>query len=292
VPSPFPGPIESAILAELAPTFTEHKRGPLRHLEGGSGSPLVFIHGRGSASTTWFPLLPTFARKHHVFAVDLPGFGSSESIHFNGGDFEAGLSYFVDPVEEWLTALGLDAIDIVGHSLGGLVATEIALRRRVNVKRLVLIAAMGLGPQLSYPARAFFRLGPERLARTLGPAVFPRVMGSAPNATEGPRLAALTHELHSIPGGRPNAATAFNALFPALGPVSHRQHRLGEIDAPTLLVWGDRDPVFPSPIAIAAATALPRAQLCVEPVGHSPHIEMPARVLPTIASFLDSSATR
>src|SRR5438034_625538 len=102
-PSPPIGPVEASILGELSPTFSvrfpESAAGPLRVLEGGVGPPLVLIHGRGGAATTWFSWLPSLARRFHVLAVDLPGFGSSSAPPFTGGDFEAGVDFFTAPIE-------------------------------------------------------------------------------------------------------------------------------------------------------------------------------------------------
>lgn len=287
-----PGPVEAAVLAELAPTFrvrhVETPSGALRVLEGGEGPPLVLLHGRGGAATSWFPLLPGLARKRRVLAVDLPGFGASRRDRFSGGGVEAAVAFFVDPIEAWLAAEGLPAPALMGHSLGGLVALELALRGRVTPRALALIAPMGVGPEMTYASRLFFRSGPERLARALGRQLFSRVIGApaSPDAPHSARLAELTHELHAVPGGRPDATAAFDTLVPLLGPVPHRRARLGAIDAPTLVLWGDHDEVFPAPLAIAAAAALPRGELRIEPLGHSLHLEAPSRVLPVLETFL------
>jgi pimeloyl-ACP methyl ester carboxylesterase len=232
--------------------------------------------------------LPELGRRRHVLAVDLPGFGHASAMPFlyDASGFEAALRFFVDPIEALLLDLGLSGAALAGHSLGGLVAIELALRRRVRPPKLVLIGAMGVGPAMSYPSRAYFRAGPERLARSFGRALFER-LHPAPASETGRRVAALYHELCAIPGGRDDAAAAFNALFPAIGPAHHRLDRLGEIDAEALVLWGERDEVFPSPAAIAAAAELRRAELRILPLGHSPHLEDPARALPEILAFLD-----
>jgi pimeloyl-ACP methyl ester carboxylesterase len=285
------GPVERSILDELAPTFRERFVAPgpgpggLRVLEGGSGPPLVLLHGRGSASTMWLPLLLHLARTHRVLAVDLPGFGSSHGQRFAGGGFEAGLAFFVEPVEAWLDGEGIVAPVIAGHSLGGFVALEIALRRRVVPSGLVLIASMGAGAQMDHAARLFFRAGPERVARLLGPRAFGRLVSSS--GPDAARLAALGYELYVAPG-RAEAAAAFDALVPLAGPVPHRRERLGEIEAPALVLWGERDEVFPAPLAIAAASALRRSALHVTPAGHAPHLEDPAGTLAMLEGFLAS----
>ena len=278
---PSPGPAEAALLAELAPTYrvrpVETRAGALRVLEGGEGPPLVLLHGRGSAATSWAPLLPALARSRRVLAVDLPGFGASRGHPFTGDDAERALAFFVDPLEAWLVSEGLAAPVIMGHSLGGLCTIELALRGRVTPRALILVAPMGVGPEMTWAARLFFQAGPERAARLLGPRLFGAVMGAR---------SALSHELHAVPGGRPDAARAFDVLAPLVGPVFHRRDRLASIAAPTLIIGGERDQVFPAPLALAAAALLPDAELHMEATGHSPQDEAPARVLLAIEGFL------
>jgi pimeloyl-ACP methyl ester carboxylesterase len=284
-----PGPVETALLADLAPTFAarrvETPFGSLRVLEGGHGPALILIHGRGNAATTWFPMLPALARSHRVFAVDLPGFGQSQARSFRGGGFEAGLAFFTDAIEHWIVAESLQDSAIAGHSLGGLVAVELARRGHAAPRKLILIGGMGLGSAMTHASRVFFRLGPERLARRLGRAAFER-LNAPPSTPDGPRLGALGFELYSVRRGRPNASAAFDSMCPLFGPVPHRAHSLAKISAKTLVLWGDHDEVFPSPIAIAAAAALPNATLRIEPFGHSPHLEAPERVASIINEFL------
>jgi len=287
-----PGPVETEILAELSPTFTVRRRPAgnltLRYLEGGHGNPICLLHGRGHAATMWLPYLAELARHHHVIAVDLPGFGHSSSSPFDDGDAEKALRFFVEPIETLLGTLGLARAALIGHSLGALVAVELALRGAIAPDKLVLIDGMGLGPTMTTASRAFFRAGPERLARLLGARLFNRI-SPFPETPLGQRLAALEHELCTIPGGRPAPTAAFNALFSMRGPVFHRRERLREISAPTQLVWGEKDAAFPAPVAIAAAAAIPGARLRMEPLGHSPHLEAPERVLPLLRDFLSSS---
>lgn len=286
---PAPGPIEAAILADLAPAFTVRHAplasGSLRVLEGGSGPPLVLLHGRGSACTSWFPLLRALARNRRVIALDLPGFGGSSAPPFTGAGFEAGAAYFTDPVEAFLLAEKLEGAAVFGHSLGGLVTVELALRKRVPLSKIALIGAMGVGAAMTSRSRLFFALDPERLARRVGRALFTALVPPGPT-THGPRLAALFRELSAIRGGRPQASAAFRALYPGVGPVPNRLDRLREITLPALVLWGDRDEVFPSPVAIAASAALPQGDLRIEDLGHSPHLEAPDRALPILSSFL------
>ena len=280
------GPVERSIVDALAPVFRERfvaaAGGSLRILEGGEGPPLVLLHGRGGSATAWFPLLPALARAHRVLAVDLPGFGASSGFRFSGG-VDAARAFFAEPIAAWLAAEGIAGPVLVGHSLGGLVALELALGG-VQPAAIVLIGSMGVGPEMTSPARLFFRAGPERLARALGLGVLARLLPFP--GPEAARIGALAGELLTVPGGRPDGAAAFDALVPLVGPLPHLGGRLHEVAAPALVLWGDRDEVFPAPLAIAASAALPRSVLRIEPGGHAPHVEAPAKALAILEDFL------
>lgn len=294
-----PGPVETEVLAELSPTFTAHRRlaaqVTLRTLDGGlekpGEPPLVLLHGRGHAAPMWLPLLPGLARERRVIAVDLPGFGHSSAEPWLGAgrskeSAEEAVRFFVDPIEMLLSSLGIEEPILIGHSLGGLISTEIALRGTLRPRGLVLIGGMGLGPAMTYPSRAFFRAGPERVARLVGPSITARI-SSYPRTPLGRRLAALEYELYSVRGGRPSPAAAFNALFPAVGPAFHRLAHLPEIACPALLLWGDRDVVFPPSVAEDAARVMRRAELRIEKnLGHAPHHEAPDRILAVLLDFI------
>jgi len=283
-----PGPVESAILAELEGVVTAHRRplppAMLRTLEGGAGEPVLLLHGRAGASPSFFPFFTPLVRTHRVIAVDLPGLGHSSSPPFQSDEPEAALRFFVDPIVALVRELGLEGASIVGHSLGGLVALELALRGYVKPKRLGLIAPLGVSPSMSAVGRAFYRFGPERLANVLGAKLFSWMIASGGVAE---RFAALEAELSSVLGGKSAPLRATRALVPARGPVFSRSSELQRIEAETLLVWGERDPVLPAPSAIAAGASVPQAELWMVPgLGHAPHLEDAALVVPRIVSFL------
>jgi pimeloyl-ACP methyl ester carboxylesterase len=287
-----PGPVEARVLASLADAFAVRPRVgagvALRTVESRrapvEGQPtVVLLHGRGHAATIWARWLRALEARGRVVAIDLPGFGHSGAGKVGAGA-EPGLDFFVAPVEAIARTEG--PIVLVGHSLGALVALEIALRGRCDVRGLVLIGAMGLSPIILPGARAYLRFGPERLSRLAA-----RVGRAAPRLGAGSaideELAALRTELSLSRGGRPAASRAFDAMVPLLGPVFHRRERLGELAVRTLLVWGSDDEAFPLPIAIDAATRIPRAKLEVLGRGHSPHLELPDRCIAAVRAFLD-----
>jgi pimeloyl-ACP methyl ester carboxylesterase len=114
-----------------APALTRHR--------GGSGQPLVLVHGLGLSWRSWQPVLDTLEGRHDVVAIDLPGFGDSPRLPDRAAPTPARLA---DAVEAELDRLGLDAPALVGNSLGGWVALELA--RRGRAARAVVISPSGL----------------------------------------------------------------------------------------------------------------------------------------------------
>ncbi|MBN1206511.1 MAG: alpha/beta fold hydrolase [Myxococcaceae bacterium] len=290
---PVPGPVEAYIVAQLAPQVEARahrlpRGGTIRTLEGGEGPTVVLLHGRGHAAPMWFSYLTVLARGRRVLALDLPGFGLSSPPEGRLRTAEDGVRFFTEPVEELLQGLKPGPVVVVGHSLGGLVAVELALRGKVQVERLVLIDAMGLGPEMTPLARGFFRAGPERVARTLGRQLFDRLL-PPPETPLGRRLGALGYELLAIPDGRPRAAQAFNTLVPLLGGVFHRREQLASLRQPVLLVWGEKEDTLPVSLAVEAAKRLPEVRLLRVVAGHSPHLERPEVVLPALRAFLEDA---
>lgn len=291
-----PGPVESAILHELAPTIAVRRHigagVTLRYLEGGSGSrPVVFLHGRGHGAATWWPFLGPLAARRRVVAFDLPGFGHSAARPWSGGDARAGLRFFVDPIVAAIRELDMARPVLVGHSLGGLVALAIALEATPSddamPTAMVLVDAMGLAPVVRPRARLYFRAGPERLARWQNPI---RRLAEAALGIDVDRAQALRRELLEVRGGRPDAAAAFEAMCPVVGRPIALDGDLERIDVPSLLIWGRRDEAFPPGVAEAAVRRLGNAELRVIDAGHAPHVERPGDVLAAIEAFLSRLA--
>ena len=107
----------------------------------GAGAPLVLLHGLGSSRRAWDPVVPVLAERFHVVTVDLPGFGNSKPLPPHLEPQPAALAAAVGELVE---ELGIDAPHVVGNSLGGWVALEVAHSRPVS--SLTLLSPAGLWP--------------------------------------------------------------------------------------------------------------------------------------------------
>src|SRR3979409_1838361 len=138
--------------------YTELGSLRVHHVHGGRGSPVLFIHGLGSSGyIEWRFNLESAAHRHRVFAPDLPGFGRSEKPRARYG-----IPYFTRFIERYMDARGLRSAAVVGTSLGGRIALELALENPRRVSKLVLVNALGFGRpnvHVSYGLVTIPRLG-------------------------------------------------------------------------------------------------------------------------------------
>ena len=125
--------------------FADTQSGRLRYAErAGEGDPIVFIHGFGGDLNNWLFNLDAVGAGRPVFALDLPGHGGSTKTIPNPG-----LAALADAVEQFLEAMGLANVHLVGHSMGGAVACAVALRDQGVVKSLTLVSPAGFGPEIN-----------------------------------------------------------------------------------------------------------------------------------------------
>jgi pimeloyl-ACP methyl ester carboxylesterase len=256
---------------------------------GREGAPtLVLLHGHGATWRSWGPFLPLVARRFHVVAVDLPGFGGSPP--------PPGTTYDLDAVaaglEEACIELELGAITLVGHSMGGGLAAIFAAHYPNRVRRLVLVAPAGFAPIRMHGPVTRFWSHPHalRAARLSGWLAMPGVAVSTRARQVTFRGLFRDHSVLT----RADALsllrgwTQAHSLGPA-GEVAVREHareRMADITAPTLLVWGDDDRVVRPVHADELARELPDAQLVwLRDIGHMPMFECPELLASTIAEF-------
>jgi pimeloyl-ACP methyl ester carboxylesterase len=249
----------------------------------GHGPHLLLLHGFVQASWCWRDVLEPLARDHTVHAICVPGFGWS--------DKPRGVSYrLVDQaarVARWLDAMAIEVVDVVGCSLGGALALQLALDSPARVGRLVLVNPAGAG---RYPMSMLAALQHERLAPLL------RLPGVPLGLRTGLRTAAyaelpidahyMAHFLAPLrTDGAGEAALrvarTFNADLRALDA------RLDAVAAPTLVLRGGRDRVVPESIVRRVAQRVPQARwLRYDAAAHCPMEEMPGRFVDDVRDFL------
>ena len=230
--------------------------GGIRYLkQGEAGEPVVLIHGFGGDLENWRFLLPALAEEHTVYALDLPGHGGSSKDVGDG----TGLA---EAVVGLLDALDLDRPHLVGHSLGGLVAAQVAARGRGA--SLTLVAPAGFGQAVNEEYLDGFISAESR--RELKPVL------QLLFADESLVTRSLVDDVlkYKRIDGVTEALTALRDAAFTEAP---------EVDVPVLTIWGAEDRIIP-PGADAEL---------VEGAGHSPHMEAAGEVNRLIDRFLTAA---
>lgn len=238
---------------------------------GPAGPAVVFVHGLGGSWKNWLENLPAVAQHRRAVALDLPGFGESEMP-----EGEISISAYADCVETVCERLGLGPIDLVGNSMGGFVAAELAIRRPERVHRLCLVDAAGISivDLRRWPTRTLMRVIAVQAGWSSGQRVIllrPRLRHLAFRAVmRHPTRLAL--DLVAAQAGGPGMP-GFLLAMDALLSYDFRE-RLSEISCPTLIVHGEQDMLVPVEDAWEFRALIPDSQLRILPdTGHVPMLE-------------------
>ena len=241
----------------------------IRLFRRGTGQPLVFLHGAGG-HTGWMGFLDELATRFAVFAPEHPGFGQSDDPPWL--DEIGDLAYFH---LDLLKALGLDRVHLMGTSLGGWVAAEMAVRSTARLASLTLVGAVGITAD-GEPIPDIFRMPDDENLR--------RFYADQERAAR--RLADLaTADMSLVAKNRATVTRlAYRPRFhnPGLAKWLHR------IDVPTLLLWGAKDGLVPPEFGEAYRTLIPGSRLIVLPqAGHAPFDEQKDAFLAAFRDFND-----
>jgi pimeloyl-ACP methyl ester carboxylesterase len=257
----------------------------LRCRDEGSGPPIVLIHGMGASLEYWRYTTGALVDRYRVLSIDLPGCGFSER-----GPVIPTLEEAADLIVGLLDVLAIDRASFVGNSMGGLVVLETALRHPARVDRLILSNSAGLGREISL----FWRLAAlPRIGNALIEFNRRSALGGGPNFFFDPRGEPENVKRCRAWAVRPDlTATIVAAARQGLDlggqrPTISRVHRLTELQAPTLIVWGARDWVIPWHHGKRAQSLIPNCQfVLLEDCGHCPQLERPVEFNRLAREFL------
>jgi non-heme chloroperoxidase len=240
-----------------------------------TGEAIIFLHGYTDSWFSFSGVLPLLSSEYHSFALTERGHGDSDKPRccYTVDDFAADVDTFMD-------ALGIEEATLVGGSGGGFIAQRVALDYPHRVSRLVLIAAgatlvnneavMGLGEEmlaLEDPiSPEFVREFQESMMYHPGPDEF---------------LDTVVSESLKLP------ARVWRDYWEGVALAPYDASRLGEIDAPTLILWGEQDIIFSREDQEQLAAAIPDATLKVYPeTGHAVHWDRPEQVVRDLEEFM------
>jgi pimeloyl-ACP methyl ester carboxylesterase len=276
--------------------ITRASGGRIHVIVAGDGPPVVHLHGNNTSSLSHVMLLDHLTTVRS-YLVDRPGFGLSEPDDFARKGFRQGMVRFVDEV---LDELELDSAVLVGASGGGTWATWYCLDRPQRARGLVMLGSVPSLPGSRIPLGVRLTATPvmgELLSHAVRPSrrMLLRLLSSVGEGDTILRYPDLLDSL--VDAARDPVATAANvvelrALVSPIGRRSATRIRLDDLrrlTVPTLMIWGDRDPVVSVAAARAVAQLIPEARLEVLPGGHVPQLGNPDRVAQLLVEFARST---
>src|SRR5579884_322745 len=271
--------------------WREHQRwvtvagAPMNVIELGSGPPVVFVHGLAGSRQNWLEQLVPFSDDHRVVVMDLPGFGASPMP-----PDEISIPGYGRLLDGLMDALEIDACAVVGNSMGGFIAAELAIRFPHRLEKLVLVSAAGIsseqlmrrplltGARMAAAGAAWAGANADWLTRR------PRMrrLMSWTVMRHPDRLPAPLVAEQVKGSGKPGFIDAFDSL------MSYRiRDRLPEIRVPTLIAWGADDRLVPVRDADEFERLIPNSRKVVfDDTGHMPQLERPEAFNELLRDFI------
>lgn len=239
-------------------------------MRGGAGRPLLILHGGGGAGG-WMPHMADLAARHDVIVPEHPGYGASDTPDWldNVADLA---NFYLD----FLDQLDLTDVDLVGFSIGGWIAAELAVRNSRRLASLTLVAAAGIHvPDVEQIDT--FLLTDEQLVR----AMFhdQRRADATVERLKAPEMEDIILK---------NQMTTARLAWQPRGYDPHLRKWLHRITVPTHLVWGENDRVFPKDYAFAYQRLIPGSKVTIIPdCGHVPQVEQRQAFVAALEAFLE-----
>jgi pimeloyl-ACP methyl ester carboxylesterase len=256
----------------------------------GTGEVLLLIHGMGGNSNNWREVIPTLSKKYRVIAPDLLGHGQTDKPR---GDYSLGA--FAVFLRDFLDALGIPRVTVIGHSLGGGIAMQFAHQHHDYCERLILMSSGGLGGEVNRTLRLCSLPGSGFLLQLASSK--PVLNARKALSTLKPTTEDMSHhwEAHtalSNPENRQAFLQTLRGVVDRRGQAVCALNRLHfNASKPVMIISGDQDPVIPLAHAHAAHEAMPHSRLHILPgVAHHPHTERPEMVASLIDDFIDGHA--
>jgi len=262
----------------------------IHFVEAGEGLPLLFLHGLGGSWKDWAANLPSFASSYLAMAIDFPGFGDSDKP-----EADYSIEWLTGIVEKFLEERKLNRVNIVGHSMGALVALNLAAQVCSPVQKLIVADAVGIGDKAEFLSYVLTKkvMGPDSRWESIEGVVRDEFKSIIENFIKGRKPKTSKEFFQSVPKS-PFTGKPLLPMTPAVQMSASIidfdiRPKLASIHQPTLILWGEKDPIAPPQDAVYLRSMLPRATLVIlDNCGHSPMQEKPSRFDREVWRFLQA----
>lgn len=246
----------------------------IHYYPGGSGPPVVLVHGLGGRAEDWANLMPQLVRDHHrVYALDLPGYGRSDWPR----NAQYSIAEETAAVEAFMNDLHLTRVDLGGWSMGGWIAMRLALDEPQRIRRLMIFDSAGIRFPLKWDISLFEPDTPTKL-RKLDDLLMPTPPPQVPGFIA--RSIFRYVRLHGWVVKR--------NMDSMLSLVDLLDGKLGALKMPMLIVWGKQDHLIPVSAGEEIHRDVPQSELEIfDGCGHLAPGQCAARIGPVVEGFLD-----
>ena len=270
----------------MSGSIVEVNKRRVQILEGGSGNPLLYLHGFAdvhSVKESWLPFHEQLARRARVIAPAHPGCAQTDENKDIDGVEDVVFHYL-----EVLDALKLTQFDLVGSCVGGWIAAELAVRHPEKIRKLVLIGATGLFVQGALIGDVFMMAQPEYGSSyaSLREMLFASADQSDALLLFPDGKGEIEDEVRRYQMLRLSSRIGFKPPYFYNHSLRNRLHRIA---SPSLIVWGEKDSMVPRAHGDAYAAGIPGAKFTiVQGAGHSAQVEKPEETAQLVIEFLST----
>jgi 4,5:9,10-diseco-3-hydroxy-5,9,17-trioxoandrosta-1(10),2-diene-4-oate hydrolase len=262
-------------------------------LDYGEGPPVILLHGGGAGSAIWFRQIEVLAKSHRVIVPDHPLFGLSSQIAYEAPFVDSTAKY----ITEFMDALDLVNVDVVGLSLGAQIALTMALREPLRINKLVVIGSSGLGKQFpliyklsNVPVLGRLVVRPNRWGQDN---YFKTMEVVDTEFTDAEAYKQYAYDVTLTEGHAKGMRTSISVLTDFGGQKSiFSDEELLSIRQPVLAVWGEFDPLFPVEHGYRLARLVRNSSLhVIDNARHVPLLDNPEIVNDLIVGFIDGDSS-
>jgi len=248
----------------------------IRYLESdNSGNTLVLIHGLGASAERWEYTIPHFKKNYRIIVPDLIGFGYSDKPLV---DYTT--DFFSEFLKKFLEKLEIKNPMLIGSSLGGQIIAEYTLNNNDAVKKLILISPSGVMKH-STPALDAYVMAALYPNQEAAKSAFEMMSGSSKNID--PKIVESFVKRMQLP----NAKMAFMSTLLGLKNSQILTEKLSSITVPTMVVWGELDPVIPVKYADSIVSTIKDCRFYrMDGCGHTPYVDDPETFVKIVMEFL------
>jgi pimeloyl-ACP methyl ester carboxylesterase len=256
--------------------FIAIQENKIRYLEDGASSNVIMlVHGLGASAERWDHIMPYFRKNYCVIVPDLPGFGLSDkpSIDYT-------IDFFVRSLSEFIESLGIQNSILVGSSFGGQIITELAIAEPKLINKMILVSPSGVVNYSTIALNAYISAAISPTRENVEKVFF--MMNGQNKDVDSKTVDDFITRMNMT-----NAKQAFLSTILSNRESKISCEKLANVSVPSLVIWGEHDPVIPKENADLFFSCIKNCQFVeMKNCGHTPFVDEPKKFSKIVLEFL------